>query len=592
MNFGKSGIAVSALMALLATSAQVQGATPNPLSGAIAGYVKDGAGVPQMGATVLLFNRYDRLIQKAFTNAKGDFGFDALLPDVYSIRITLASFVPALKKNIAIQPGMKSVLSINLASVLSSIELVSTVPNSRALMSDDWIWVLRSTMSTRPVLRILPGISASNESDSHHSIFSETSGLLKVSSGDSNPYAAINNEPDLGTAFALATSLFGGTKLQLSGNFGYALASAAPVAGFRTTISPNVVDGPELKLTVQQISLPARGLMIGTQENSPALRTMTLTVMDRFQITDGLDLQYGSSLESVTFLDRLNYVSPFARLNYHLGDKGTLSASYSSGAPPLDLLNSGREGGSLEEDISALSMFPRVSLRDGTARVQRTQSIEMGYRVVRGSRTYSIGAFHEAVANAALTMMASSGLYEDGDLLPELSSRSSVFNVGSFSRTGYTASVTQALGDDYGLTVAYGKGGVLRTDGRTLATGDPDELRGLIHPAQQSWVSGKLAGVLPGSGTKFVTSYEWTDYRSLTPGHVYLTQQMYSEPGLNIRVRQPIPNFAGLPGRLEASAELRNLLAQGYLGINGSDGRHLILTNAPRAVRGGVSFIF
>jgi hypothetical protein len=218
--------------------------------------------------------------------------------------------------------------------------------------------------------------------------------------------------------------------------------------------------------------------------------------------------------------------------------------------------------------------------------------MEMGYRVVRGSRTYSVGTFHEAVANAALTMMAPSGLYEDGDLLPELSSRSSVFNVGSFSRTGYTASVTQALGDDYGLTVAYGKGGVLRTDGRTLATGDPDELRGLIHPAQQSWVSGKLAGVLPGSGTKFVTSYEWTDYRSLTPGHVYLTQQMYSEPGLNIRVRQPIPNFAGLPGRLEASAELRNLLAQGYLGINASDGRHLILTNAPRAVRGGVSFIF
>ena len=35
----------------------------------------------------------------------------------------------------------------------------------------------------------------------------------------------------------------------------------------------------------------------------------------------------------------------------------------------------------------------------------------------------------------------------------------------------------------------------------------------------------------------------------------------------------------------------RNLLAQGYVGIQ-SNGRRAVLTNTPRAVRGGVSFIF
>jgi hypothetical protein len=44
-------------------------------------------------------------------------------------------------------------------------------------------------------------------------------------------------------------------------------------------------------------------------------------------------------------------------------------------------------------------------------------------------------------------------------------------------------------------------------------------------------------------------------------------------------------------GRFEASAELRNLLAQGYLPVIVSDQR-AVLTNSPRAVRGGLSFIF
>jgi len=101
-------------------------AAPDKLSGSLVGFVSDTAGVPQMGATVLLFNRSERLVNKTLTNDKGAFGFDSLIPDLYSIRVNLASFVPAMKAGIAIQPGARSFLSINLASVLSSIELVYT----------------------------------------------------------------------------------------------------------------------------------------------------------------------------------------------------------------------------------------------------------------------------------------------------------------------------------------------------------------------------------------------------------------------------------------------------------------------------------
>jgi hypothetical protein len=401
----------------------------------------------------------------------------------------------------------------------------------------------------------------------------------------------VSNQPDLATTFALATSLYGRSKLQFTGNIGYGAANL-PIAGFRTTFSREDSSAPEVKLTMQQVMLPVRGLFNSQQDATPALRSMALTIIDRLKLSDKVDFVYGSSVESVTFFDRLNYVSPFAKMNFRLGDAGTVSVAYSSGAPPVELMALGAGDLDLERDIAALSMFPRLSLRDGVARVQRVQNMEVGYEVKLNSRTYSIGMYREGVRNGAVTMLSSEGLFEDGDLLPELSSRSSVFNVGDYSRTGLTASVTQGFGENLNMTLAYGHGGVLRTGGRVLATEDADELRSIVQPAQQNWVVTKVSGVAPVTGTRFVTSYQWTDYRALTPGHVYLTQRANPETGLNIRVRQPIPNFAGLPGRLEASAELRNMLSQGYVGVATSDGRRVTMTNAPKAVRGGLSFIF
>jgi hypothetical protein len=196
------------------------------------------------------------------------------------------------------------------------------------------------------------------------------------------------------------------------------------------------------------------------------------------------------------------------------------------------------------------------------------------------------------VGNAALTLSAPEGFYFGGDLLPDLSSNSSVFNIGGFRRSGYTASVSQAFGENYSAMVAYGRGGVLSTDGRTLSTSNPNELRGMIQREQRHWLRGRISGIVPGAQTRFAASYEWTDHRSLTPGHVFLTQTIYPETGLNVRLRQPLPGLGSIPGRIEASAELRNMLAQGYLPITMSDGRRLVLANSPRAVRGGLSFIF
>jgi hypothetical protein len=61
---------------------------------------------------------------------------------------------------------------------------------------------------------------------------------------------------------------------------------------------------------------------------------------------------------------------------------------------------------------------------------------------------------------------------------------------------------------------------------------------------------------------------------------------------LNILVRQPLPAFAGVPGRLELTADLRNMLAQGYIPLPTADARRLLVIQAPRSIRGGLNFVF
>jgi hypothetical protein len=589
--------------ALLLSSTLSIAATPPKLTGSIAGIVRDPAGIPQMGATVLLFDKFEKLLQRALTNERGAFGFEPLLPDLYSVRVSLASFMPVMKQKIGVQPGLQSLLYINLANLLSSIELVYAPPGKGALMSDDWKWTLKTANATRPILRFNPndvGISRSPDPRrSVSSIFSDTRGLLTLSGGDAGTLAASTDQQDLGTAFALATSLFGRNQLQVSGNVGYALHSGVPMAGFRTTFSREGM-GPEVSVTMRQIYLPTRAGMsqVSGQDGLPALRSNSIGLKDRTAINEQLQLEYGVSLDSVSLGDHLNYFSPFARLTYDLGKAGTAQFAYSSGGAPAELARHPgastpevrADGVGLSENLAALALSPRVSMFNGRIKVQRTQNFELGYEKIAGSRTFDVSVYREIVSNGALTMSASDNLFVAGDVLPDISSNSSIVNIGGYERYGYAASMTQSFGDKLEVGGSAGRTGVLTAGEREIAA-TADDVRSHVRMGQRFWGSARASATLPHTATKITSTYEWTDYSALMPTHYYLTQKAYPEPGLNIMIRQPIPSFAGLPGRLEASVDLRNMMAQGYLHLT-AEGQHVLLMQNPRALRGGLSFIF
>src|SRR5439155_1196452 len=126
--------------------------------------------------------------------------------------------------------------------------------------------------------------------------FSGTRGVLKVSAGDGSLAQGVGNEADLGTAFALATSLYGNNMLQVSGNVGYGSQTGVPSAAFRTSYSRNLAGGtPEVSVTMRQIFLPGRlGAALGGNEGAmPMLRSMSASFDDHIQLSDELSAQYG-----------------------------------------------------------------------------------------------------------------------------------------------------------------------------------------------------------------------------------------------------------------------------------------------------------
>jgi len=583
--------------AALCLSLTAHAASPIRFSGELGGIVTDVAGKPQPGAIVLLFNKQDRLLLKVATDEIGSFAFAELMPDLYSVQVSLASFVPAMKERVQIRAGMRSLLSINLSKVFSSVQLVSTTPLSGALMSDSWKWTLRSDDSLRPVLRILPVDQTNGASDPRPPLFSDSRGLIRLSAGDSTQQSSAG-EADLGTQFAFATSIYGGNHFAVAGDVGYAPSSgSSQSAAFRTTYSRDFAGAkPAVSLTMRQFYMPMRfgQAMAGSPGDSslPALRTLGVSFDDQTRIGDDLSLEYGFELDSVSFLNHLNYFSPYAKLSREAGG-GHIDFTWTSGNARPELGMSGADANSdLQRDLTSLSTLPGVSLRDGSAKVQRGEDYEAGASRRFGSREYRVSAYYNDVANTTLMIANPQGNLFSGDLLPDLFSNSALFNAGTFQTFGYNASVTQDLGHSYKIMLIVGEPGVLAVRSTTIDGTSADDLRKLMETTQRPAATLRASGTIRSTGTRFSASYEWTNYRSAVPGPVFTTQSTRQEPGLNVMVRQPIPSIPGMRGRIEAYTELRNLLAQGYLPLSMPGGQQVLLVNTPRSLRGGLAFIF
>jgi hypothetical protein len=145
-------------------------------------------------------------------------------------------------------------------------------------------------------------------------------------------------------------------------------------------------------------------------------------------------------------------------------------------------------------------------------------------------------------------------------------------------------SVDQRVGTLVTFQAAYGRMGAFTAN---------DIVSGSMNTQDHNFASMGVRARIPKSGTRLSAHYGWTDPRAAIPLHTFTTQNVSYAPGLNIAVRQPLPSLFGMPGHLELTGDLRNLLSQDYLPFGSSaGGNQLLIVEAPKAIRGGLSLTF
>lgn len=594
---------------LLAIAVQAAGADLSlPVTGNLLGSVVDASGTPQMGAHVQLFNKFQRLIANTITLPDGRFAFANLPADIYGVRVSLASFLPASRDKIAVKPGIDSMLQIHLTTLFSNVEVSYALPTGA--MTDDWRWILRSSPATRPITRLLPSEEPQSSARLRSHIFSGTHAMLSVSGGDGGVIDSDSAQGDLGTGFALSTNVLGKNQVQLGGTFGQNAGIGPAVMGLCAIYSRNQDGGfgepPEVTLTISQLSLlsgPLSGENVGSRVGPgapiPTLRTMSLSVYETADPADDVHLEYGATGESIDYVQHIERISPFARATVNLGELGEIVGAYSDGGRPDELVAHQQTPSAAEvnadQDLGAtvntLSRLPQLSERDGILKLQRTQNYEIGYSKAVRSRTYAVSAFHENVSNGRINVAGDLALLDATDLLSDGISETSAYNIGHYNRNGYIASVDQHLTNALDLAVAYGRMGGFAA-GADAEPKSWDTQRNFLDEKDHNFASVNFQAKAPVSGTQISASYGWADSGAILPRHTFTTQNTYAQPGLNMVIRQPLPSLFGMPGRLEITADLRNLLAQGYLPLYVADERRLLIVQSPRAIRGGLNFIF
>jgi carboxypeptidase family protein len=578
-----------------------------PVTGELVGTVTDSAGIPQMGASVQVFNKYQRFVARGITDINGRFAFAALAADTYSVRVSLASFLPAARDKVFVKPGFDSVLRIHLATLLSNIEVSYRVPNSG--MSDEWRWVLRSSPAMRPINRFVSVDLPEPKAKLHPHVFSGTHAMLSVSGGDSGLIDSDDVAGDMGTSFAVSTNVFGNNQLRVAGSLGqtseFAPSAMALAAIYSRTDDSPFAAPPQITLSVLQwggiVSQLAGGGPNGAggaTAGPPVLRAMSLGI---YQVADPLDnvhVEYGATGESVEYGQHTTRVSPFGRVTVNVGSGTAIVASYNDGARPDELLahqeyrESELDGGlnDLGGALQAISRLPQVSDRNGRLELERTESYELGVKKTAGSRTFAASSFYETVSNGRLNVAGDVSGLNSGDLFSDGISTTSIYNMGRYRRMGYLASANQRVSSALDVGLAYGRLGGFMANSSGVSDLPWDASR-FLAAKQSNLASLSVTATVPRAGTRISTDYGWIDRQTLVPLHVFTTQTVAALPGFNVLLRQPLPSF-GMPGHLELTADVRNLLADGYTPINTPGGHRMLVVESPRAIRGGLKFTF
>ena len=547
--------------------------------GKLTGVVHDAAGTPQMGASVELISEAVGVaaIRGFLTDTQGMFRGDKLTPGFYTVRVTLAGFLPTLEKHVHVTSNLTTLVRIELESMFASLDQLRRMPSKSTAEVDDWKWVLRSASTMRPVLEWVDGDTLSGAA------VTSDAGRVRVprmrmefTDGARRPSSASSIASSPATAVAYDQKLGGTSRMILAGQVSY--DGDAPAGGIATVWLPTgtLGAGPHTALVLREAKLGPVG---------PTFRGVRFDQGGAVALGDRMVLRYGGEYVLVGLGASSSSFRPRAELNVRLTDDWSTAfvfVSMPNGPGPLEG-NDAQPGGALAAALNELDAFPALLWRQGRPVLQKGLHEEISAERKFGSRgKFQVAGFHEDNRHVAVfgrgSDLPAADYFQDGF------STGFAYDGGSSSSWGTRLAFRERLSGDVELTAVYSFGG-----GLTPSDDGDGLLRDALHTAQRHSLGAGVSAKVPHLSTRVQTGYKWVNGITVSSVDSYGESLFQMDPYLHLMIRQPLPKFA--LGRWEAIADCNNLLAQGYVSTTSRDGR-VTLVPAFRTFRGGLSVQF
>jgi len=554
-------------------------AQAKPVPGQLAGVVRDTAGTPQLGASVELISEAAGLpITRGFlTNTQGIFRGEKLAPGFYTVRVTLAGFLPTFEKHIQVNSNLTTVVRIELASMFASLDQLRRMPANGSAEVDDWKWVLRSASAMRPVLEWVDGDTLSVTAVAGESRIPGIPRMrMEFTDGARRPTSASSIAASPATAVAYEQKMGGANRVIFAGQVNY--DNDAPAGGIATVWLPSgtLGAGPHTALVLREAKLgPA----------APVFRGIRFDQGGALAIGDRAVFQYGGEYVLVGLGEAASSLRPRAQLNLRLTENWSTAiifASLPNGPGPLEASEI-QPGGALVAALDELDAFPTLLWRDGHPVLQKGMHEEISAERKIGPRgKLQIASFHDD--NRHVAVFGKGNDLPTADYFQDYFSNGFAYDGGSSSSWGARVAFREKLDNDIEWTAVYSFGGAL-----TPIADAEGLLRDVLRTAQRHSLGAGISAKVPRLDTRVQASYKWVSGMTVSSVDAYGESLFQMDPYLHLAIRQPLPKFS--LGRWEAIADCDNLLAQGYVSASSRDG-HVVLVPAFRTFRGGLSVQF
>lgn len=547
-------------------------------AGKLAGVVRDSTGTPQMGASVEVVP--EAAIKASslglLTNTQGIFSGDRLAPGLYTIRVTLAGFLPTIQQHVRITSRLTTIVRVELESMFASLDELRRQPSSASVESDDWKWVLRSASVTRPVLQWTDDGSTSEANAALDTEVLHPKARLDFTDGARRPGSASNVPSAPATAFAYDQKLGGPSRLLLAGQVNY--DSTVAGGGIATVWLPagSLGIGPHSALVLRESRLGPGGA---------TFRGVRLEQGGALAFGDRALFRYGAEYVLVGMVKSAASLRPHLELDTRVNDvwrTAMIFAEEPGAATPLE--SDEREvGGELAAALNELDSFPTMLWRGGRPVLEGGWHEEIAAERNLGvNGTLQIAGFHDD--NRHVAVFGRGNDLPAADYFQDYFSNGFAYDGGASGNWGMRLAIRERLSDSLELTAVYAYAGALSPSDLTDAP-----TRNMLRNTMHNSVGANVSAKLPHLGTRVSAGYKWVSGQAVSRTDAYGDSLFQMEPFLHVGVRQALPKFA--PGHWEAIANCDNLFAQGYVSVNTQDGRALLVPSF-RTFRGGLSVQF